>query len=236
MKTKEATEKKERPIIFTADSIKKILSGEKTMTRRIVKAGSNQKWLTAETINKVERFAPSLDNWWTIAVGKETRIIHCGREMDGGHIGSIKCPYGKVGDLLWVKETFDVAEMECCFSGSDNVPLGTPMTIRAYKANEGVTPFKKWKSPRFMPRRYSRILLEITNIRVERLQDISEWDAESEGVQSIHVQHDIWKYQVGDVVSSNSAKDAFHQLWNKINGAESWQNNPFVWVIEFTKV
>src|SRR5688572_30404829 len=87
-----------------------LLEGRKTQTRRTVKPGPGQSWLAPETISEVRRFAPGADGWWTMAVGEPKRIVHCGCEMDGGHIGSVRCPYGAPGDRLWVRETLKRSE------------------------------------------------------------------------------------------------------------------------------
>lgn len=128
--------------------------------------------------------------------------------------GVISCPYGITGDGLWARETYSIIE--------DRV---------AYKADEvnGVIPYHyclkvgqwKWKSPISMPRWASRILLEVTDVRVERLQDISAHDALREGVG-----HDGMGNPVVD----------FQNLWEKINGPGSWAANPWVWVVGFRRV
>lgn len=131
------------------------------------------------------------------------------------------CPYGAPGDRLWVRETF--ALMEQRMSPPE---MQGGVLFRASWTYLNTEPI--WRPSIFMPRWASRINLEITGVRVERLQDISEQDAISEGVTV------TW---YGD----NGPEDFDHikpftQLWSKINGQASWDANPFVWVVEFRRV
>lgn len=116
------------------------------------------------------------------------------------------CPYGYSGDRLWVRETFQ--------SYGDGF---------AYRATPVIPDNRNWKPSIFMPRSASRITLEITNVRVERLNEITEMDAEAEGVY-------VWSD------SGNPAIWKFHCLWDDINGKKyPWSSNPWVWVVEFQK-
>ena len=126
----------------------------------------------------------------------------------------IVCPYGQRGDRLWVREAFHICpHHEDYFYRADDENL--PLKCKAHT---------KWKPSIHMPRRASRITLEITSIRVERLQDISDADALAEGVDQTNTS--IRGY----------AAERFKRLWSSINGADSWHSNPWVWVIEFKKV
>jgi hypothetical protein len=123
---------------------------------------------------------------------------------------SLYCPYGQAGDQLWVKETFTLD-----FIGPRNV-----VVFRVDEPDANC----KWKPSIFMRRIYSRITLEITNVRVERLHEISEEDARAEGV----------KYPAGGPESCY--RMGYSWLWESINGQGSWDKNPWVWVIEFKKL
>ena len=123
------------------------------------------------------------------------------------------CKFGKPGDRLWVRETF-------CYHDD--------LSRYLYKA-DGVTGVK-WKPAQHMPRSASRNMLEITDIRIERLNDISEKDAASEGVEGEKEAAEI------GFVWYEKPKRAFRRLWNQTNGKESWGFNPWVWVIEFKMV
>lgn len=122
------------------------------------------------------------------------------------------CPYGKTGDFLWVRETFKTVEtyLEPDFFGK-----------YLYRAM-GDTP-DKWKPSLFMPKEAARIWLEIVDIKIERLHDIAEGDAVKEGINLNNCSGD-WKH---------TPVQEFELLWEKINGIESWNENPFVWAISF---
>lgn len=144
-----------------------------------------------------------------------------------------ECPHGRLGDRLWVRETW--GDVTLAFQSHENEE---PEVI-AFRADEGVynahsmkrlekmsdsgIVAPKWKPAIFLPRRFSRITLEITNVRVERLREISEEDAEAEGCTGDHrADRDL------------DAAQEFRSLWDSINGKRaSWESNPWVWVVEF---
>lgn len=200
---------KERGIIFNTEMVKAILDGRKTQTRRIIKSvpatHSFHGWVTSSIRAKDEGKA-----CWAIGDSpllKEPIFLNC--------------PLGKIGDRLYVRETFKAG-------------VCTESTI-VYKAThkpsdleEGWYEEIKWTPSIHMPRRYSRITLEITNIRVERLNDISNDDAKSEG---------CWYGRGGGTPDKAlTPSDQFPTLWEEIYGDGSWSSNPWVWVIEFKKV
>jgi len=144
-----------------------------------------------------------------------------------------RCPYGQPGDLLWVRETY-------CLDGQlDNIKPseGDKTEPVYYPANEMIRQpscrmlaVGKTRPSIHMPRWANRITLEITNIRVERLQDISDDDAQAEGIEQ--------KYTCicpnnGIYATENDVYDDFRNLWQSINGDDSWEQNPWLWVIEF---
>jgi hypothetical protein len=122
------------------------------------------------------------------------------------------CPYGHAGDRLWVRETF-------CDLGDGEIE---------YRADGECDPnvVPRWTPSIHMPRAASRILLEIVAVRVERLQDITEGDAWAEGVD---------KAEVLSMPCADGATAAYSALWQRINGAGSWEANPWVWVVEFKR-
>lgn len=216
---------KERGIIFNAEMVRAILNGRKTQTRRIIKSvpstHSFHGWVMSSTRAKDEGKA-----CW--AIGDSPLLKEPIR---------LNCPLGKVGDRLYVRETF-----------KDGVC--TESTI-AYKAThkpsdleEGWYEEIKWTPSIHMPRRYSRITLEITDIRVERLQSISKEDAKAEGILMLDDNFGngpaYCDYTLADLYDTaewfNRASDSFISLWQSIYGAESWLNNPWVWVIEFKRI
>jgi len=126
------------------------------------------------------------------------------------------CPYGKIGDLLWVKETFRLSKQ------SDNLPPSKDTFGHVmYEAGGGSNVYGKKRPSIFMPRSASRITLEITDIKVERLQDITRGDCMAEGCPFPNIQHGA------------NPITWYRDLWNSINGAGSWLSNPYVWVLEF---
>lgn len=202
-----------RPIIFNTEMVKALLDDRKTQTRRVIKPQPDidDNEFTEEDVNA---------SW------KEGFI-------------PVKCPYGDVGDLLWVRETFtynthvhfDDVNVHFYTNGSQLI---------CYRADgDTINNGDKWKPPLHMPCRFSRLALEITDIRVERLQDISEEDANAEGIEWDYGEESdgtevsgYFDYLKGDSWDL-SAKDSFKTLWKSIKGNESWEENPLVWVIEF---
>ena len=216
---------KERPILFSAPMVRALLDGSKTQTRRVAKEFAGRDDLDAI----LKRFP----------------------HQDG-------CPYGHTGDRLWVRETWGVVSNEW---DADGNLVGWAPDRPATAVNEmrfgqgyysghviyaadgsyewagdddgGGEPRSAWHPSIHMPRAASRILIEVVSVRVERLQDISEADAIAEGLP--------WQ-QCTDWMGPNGSqrdfgpKDAYRELWEQINGAGSWDANPWVWVVEFKRV
>lgn len=225
---------KERGVIFNSEMVRAILDGRKTQTRRIVKSVSTTHdfhgWIMSSTCAKDEGKAV-----W--AIGDSPLLKDPIR---------LNCPLGKIGDRLWVRETWQGPLVDYENANKlykDPEPFQTTKNC-VYKADGGTHPeyFDAddnlrygWKSSAQMPHWASRILLEITGVRVERLQDISEDDAVAEGVAPLHGGY--WKhYQPGWTQHQLSARGSFVTLWNSINGVDAWYKNPWVWVIEFRRV
>ncbi|ESM41245.1 morphogenetic protein [Klebsiella pneumoniae] len=202
-------------MIFNAEMVRAILDGRKTQTRRPIK--------------------------W-----KQTRFTEIGEREDGSkwpwsedaeHAFDFwhPCPFGSVGDRIWVRETFqgplfdfDLMDSYCkdstpfeksefCVYKADGVPAP-----EFYDADDEL--HCCWRPSIHMPRWASRILLEITGVRVERLKSISDRDALREGCST------------ADMKSGDCVADVFARLWASIYGDESWNSNPWVWVIEFKRI
>lgn len=212
---------KERPIIFSTPMVLAILEGRKTQTRSIVKfpdgLTTHDDWLEAHEI------APAEYVFWSgpkYVNPDFTRSVY--KPGDG-----IICPYGQPGDRLWVRETW--AE----FSGIE------PKVTYVYRA-DGLydTPAKehlcdnRWRPSIHMPRAASRILLEITDVRVEKLREITRSDIRSEGL----VCPDEFKSDNLEYNYRHWYPDAFKSLWDGIQGPGSWDQNPWVWVITFKRI
>lgn len=192
---------KEHPIIFSASEVRAILDGRKTQMRRVVKPQPLHDGGRTPRVHYDDH-----DN--IVAIGDSRRRINC--------------PYGKPGDRLWVRETwrlFDSSTECACYDycGCSRFH-GKPL----YKASHDYLG-GPWKPSISMPRWASRITLEITNVRVERLQDISGPDCWAEGIEDAG--WDCEKY--------GSVTYCYRDLWESIYGPGSWDRNDWVWVIEF---
>ncbi|MCQ4139205.1 hypothetical protein [Chryseobacterium sp. EO14] len=203
-----------KPILFSTPMVQAIMEDRKTQTRRIVKSKH------------------------------ESGMFRCGRDKAGNitEITSLdwdhrpkndSCndikPICNVGDILWVRETFHIAEEN---------EFGIKYI---YKADvlPNLLQFHEFKPSIFMPKDAARIFLEVTNIRVERLQDISEDDARDEGARKgifrMGPNTERKEFQL-EHNNHGSYIDGFKFIWCNINGLELWEENPFVWVYEFKRI
>lgn len=214
---------KARPILMSAPMVRALIAGSKTQTRRIVKPQPHH--------------GP---------VGQMVNLGGANWAMDDGDMsGNWTCPYGDPGDLLIVRETFRLpAEYDDL--KPTKVRSDVPIHYGADgRADEG---WGKTRVSIHMPRWASRLTLEIADIWVEQLMDISEADAEAEGVTRIgkqfpsfadpssdwHRGPNLWTVDCGDgSLNSPTASGAYKMLWELINGKDSWAENPYVWCVEF---
>lgn len=225
----------ERPILFSAPMVRALLAGTKTQTRRLVKLRG------AEVVDEREHqtrrrpgvWSPEADDW-------------------------VPCPYGVPGDRLWVKETFapctariraghfhyradGAVGHRVSTNGGDSWWTQTGHTLGlSAKDLQGVwvgAP-ERWRPSIFMTRAASRITLEVTGVRVERLQAIGEFDAIAEGVENTAAfrWRDYMPEREAPTQTYSSARESFLSLWESINGTESLAANPWVWVVEFKRV
>jgi hypothetical protein len=168
-------------------------------------------------------------------------------------LGWIRCPYGAPGDRLWVKEahqifsTWGSAVVIYREDGSqsehkDQHAMGPGIHINMGNPLSEYTSFnerfpERWRPSIHMPRAASRLTLEVTEVRVERVQDISEHDATQEGVEWSSGSSILdWRNYLTDAQVCTTAKHSFETLWHSINGAASWNANPWVWVVSFRRV
>lgn len=205
---------RERPILFSAPMVKALLAGVKTQTRRVMKPQPGE-------------------HIWT---DSKTLLLMTDIKHKYGPSTAIVCPYGKPGDQLRVRETAwqrPERTQKMMREGADTWP---PFIYDADYGPDGIPEseredLKRWGWKRrpsiHLPRLGSRILLEITAIRVERLNDISEADARAEGVtlptRTCTMYDGIWR-------------DEYRLLWESINGPGSWAANPWVWCLTFKRV
>lgn len=211
---------KERPILFSGSMVRAILEGRKTQTRRVMKS----KWYEISDVSgrlRYEEFDPDPD-------GDNGRRLAGSGPFDPAQPESQRhatsfCPYGQPGDRLWVRETL-IPKDE---SAADGSPRGVWAYYAADKAPaKGNHVITKTVPSIFMPRLASRLNLEIVNVRVERLQEISGVDALAEGVQ-----------EPLPCAQAFDACSVFSRGWDALNAKRdySWASNPWVWVVEFKK-
>lgn len=229
---------RERPILFSGPMARAILAGDKTQTRRV---------------NGLEYFSrPENDpaGWWCarVADGQAFMVY-----KQSPHERIVACPYGRAGDLIWVREPWrcsadldkhngsEIADL--CLDAGYNAPWA-PIQYEADGArvswqhtstppHDGPPRPGRYRHARFMPRWACRLELEITRVRVERLQAINHADAIAEGVGL--------NPSAADVTMTSPEGDPlprvmFRALWEQINGSEAWAANPWVWVVEFRRV
>lgn len=212
------TATKSRPILFSGPMVRAILDGRKTQTRRAVKDVPD--WCLSGDVAAITNGA---GEWAISQLGTRPRV------WPPDPKSGFTCPYGQPGDELWVRETWrPLSEFD-----------PSPETGAAYWADSHVGLERrngdaKWRPSIHMPRWASRITLTVTAVRVERLQDISEADAIAEGCSEFY--GDIMNINDGHVgTATRPRRFAFRDLWQSINGPDSWDANPWVWVVEFER-
>jgi hypothetical protein len=221
---------KERPILFSAPRVRALLAGTKTQTRRIVKPQPQH-----------PQFGSML------ACDDEGIELY----LHGGPLlpRAIRCPFGPAGDRLWVRETHAIVPRtayRCSEGVHQTLRPDDDHDAAIYRAGwERSTGGIRWRSSIHMPRWASRILLEVTEVRVERLQDISEADAIAEGIERLT--NDFggvrWRHYGSKALNLEGwsaawefARNSYASLWDSINGPGSWDANPFVWAITFRRI
>lgn len=201
-----------KPILFRAAMVNAILAGRKTQTRRVVKPQPPKGW-------EVQFPGPA-----------STAARHVNWMADGFKQkrwgDPIKCPYGGVGDWLWVKEQWMVN-----LTADREARRADKVRYRATD-NHASSDGMGWRSPLFMPKWAARLWLEITDVRVERVQEINEADAEAEGVDATCSERE-W---LGNRSHPRTFRCGYEILWDRINGkTHPWKSNPWVWIITFNR-
>ena len=212
---------KERPILFSADMVRAILDGRKTQTRRVVRPQP-----------EINEKGNLMGEWLS-------------RPLDGLllpklHDIAIHCPYGKTGDRLWVRETWGIGSRPDPWGGYDGIEYradeawledGDDLPCHEVKTPDDVClgDYRLgWKPSIHMPRWASRLTLEVTNVCVERLQEISTEDCIAEGMSTTLREHD----------ACIALRDDYRKLWDSLNAERGygWGANPWVWVVEFKRI
>ncbi|MDC2858624.1 hypothetical protein [Delftia sp. DT-2] len=212
---------KERPILFSAPMVRALLAGTKTQTRRVVKPQPDS--------------THSGYPYWNIG---GYRASWCRSAADGGPLepaNPLLCRYGQPGDRLWVRETWcrkwddERGFLDECWYRASNPDV---VSVDAMEKSP-------WKPSIHMPRWASRILLEITSVRIERLQDISHEDARAEGLECMAGAPECGYRNYLDKTSQDwtlSPRESFQSLWESINGPASWSANPWVWPLDLRRL
>ena len=213
---------KERPIIFSGPMVRALLDGRKSQTRRLIRGLED---VPADMSVYID------SNGWLS--GLRPKAFDGWKFVTDIYGRKVRCPHGATGDRLWIRETWRQVFPEA----------NGPLEYRAdYGEDAQIT--GGWNSPLFMPRWTSRITLEITGLRVQRLQDISEEDARAEGLKitgpTVNSAGEVIDDRPGYLGYGSLWHDprrAFETLWDAVNGKRApWSSNPWVWVLDFKRV
>ena len=221
---------RERPLLFSGEMVVEILEGRKTKTRRAIQP------------------QPFIDERGNVARGETYKgravMRHYGQHPDGSpqweNFARMACPYGKPGDRLWVREAVRAEELPGGTNGvryvADNAFRKIENTAEAADRWLALNHYGKRRSANVpaihMPRWACRLVLELTDVRVERLQDISLQDVRAEGVEV----REFALFGANAEERQKIAAGHFAMLWTRINGAESWAANPYVWALSFRRL
>jgi hypothetical protein len=220
----ERTERTERPLIFSAPMLKTLLAGRKSQTRRLVKPQPTRTLPNTETVGDLDIVREQGWRWQQT----KTRHVYVSDRSETSFAENLEhsCPYGVPGDRLWVKETWHPCDGGTLYAAD-----------YTSKQEAGI---ERWQSPLYMPRAESRITLELTGVRVERIQETSAADIMAEGV--VERPHDdpiLGRCPVSafDGVCYPDLRSLWASGWNAINGKRApWAGNPWVWVLEFRRL
>lgn len=201
----------ERGILFSAPMVRALLDGMKTQTRRVVKMPPSWDCIV---------YADWGNGWWPYRSDDGESPSYDNNEIP------LNCPYGRTGDHLWVREMHRPVwgQTPGYLTGVDY--RADPRAKWERLGDQTGAPLK-WTPSIHMKREYSRILLEVVGVRVERLQDISDDDARAEGCSG---------YETSPFADPVPPSGEYRELWEQINGAGTWAANPWVWVVEFRRI
>lgn len=221
---------KERPILFSGPMVRAILEGRKTQTRRVVKQQAE----------------------YIAYVGKDMRNLLPTWGLSGsGGPSLITCPHGQPGDRTWVRETCQIygnwKKNGLTKTGKQKWRFCPHHSHKVIHGRESFEPQPRgketlgwWTRPNiFMPRWASRILLEVVSVRVERACEADNTSILKEGIQKATKDGDLYKYGLEEWPWSDwqlNPLAAWRKLWIQINGQQSWDANPWVWVVEFKQI
>ena len=207
-----------KPTLFNTDMVRAILDGRKTVTRRVAKT----------TINKGEPVSHAVCNSVYYPTANKDGVCANFYDIYGFYRGAAKPPY-QPGDILYVRETWNSIR----FGNGGKVPFHTEYWYKADDTSKN--PDDKWRPSIHMPKAAARIFLRVTNVRVERLQDITLEDCMKEGISKEEIA------ERDSILPKASARWLFEQLWDSTikptdRALYGWAANPWVWVIEFEPI
>lgn len=221
---------KEKPILFSGPMVRAILDGRKTQTRRVIKPAP------LPDTDEIRY----LDEGWAYEAILESETANYRAFVANPRRGkSFRCPYGAPGDRLWVREAHALVPVTA-YRASEAVEqvINPTDEWEACVYREGWERCKpgRWRPSIHMPRWASRIVLEVLDVRMERLREISGQDAIAEGIEPFSGDGitTFRDYLTGE--TGRAAYQSFQTLWQSINGLESWKENPWVWVVEFKRM
>ena len=221
---------KQRPILFSTAMVQAILAGRKTQTRRVVKPQPES--VNAEAGIPVGEYLDKLRSL------KDKGLEHVRAGTNG--MAFPKCPYGQPGDVLWVRETWMRLPREGFYAYKASHPSFKEGELKNNLLHEYGF---RWKPSIHMPKEACRLFLRVKNVRVERLQDISDADACEEGIEPVYFEKNFdkkaikaFKHYTDSSFDGADAIGSFRSLWQSINGEQSWRDNPWVWVREFERM
>lgn len=244
---------KERPILFSTPMVQTLLAGRKTQTRRKTKLDYINSLADKATYGKCLEASEMTYN----PAPKPGFAAFFGNKEADKWYAPVYCPYGKPGDILWVREIFrkHYSEFDSYNVTTEYAADGGEMLLQSdgdgfqmFNKN-GTEKYISWKPSIHMPKSDARIWLLIESIKVERAQDISEEDAKAEGLAEVTKDDRHFKWGLPDKDGfpggyadntgwawadwKSTAKEAWQTLWESINGKESWEANPWVWCVSF---
>jgi hypothetical protein len=221
---------KEKPILFSSEMVRALLDGRKTQTRRKFKNQDVPTVVGRDASGELSNSVPTRMPEWAVERSIED------------------CPYGRPGDRLWVKETWRPViahhcAMDACDCADVHVSYAADNSGKYYSETRIPGSWLLPKaakrgnvSPLLMPRWASRITLEITDVRVQRLQDISEEDAKAEGAEPVMYDTGGFEPWGASCPEVPCYVEGFAGIWSHINGPDSWSANPWVWAISFKRI
>jgi hypothetical protein len=205
-------------IIFSTPMVQAVLEDRKNMTRRVAKVNNPEDWEAGNNCRASE-YGAEVPCYITRKMATEERGIHY--------------PKYDAGDILWVKETWGYS----WFAETDGE---APIQRYIFRADENSSVIR-WRSSLFMPRAAARIFLRVTDVRVERVQEITDADAVREGFSGVPCEHPFGRYACEDCMNTGWLEPptvGFMETWEKLNAKRGygWDTNPWVWVISFERI